>query len=330
MADYIKEPFFLRPFKDETDFLSMQDLFSRCQKFDQLDRIFTISSIQQELQRLPNFDLTQQMFFVQAPNANNIIGSIGFNWRQDVEGNLIYEFRHWMVDPDYRGIGIEKTLLRKAEGWLVEFSHNQKLPGEKWLQTRIKDTIINQINLLETNGYAIHRQTIKMTRPTNLELSAASIPDGLIIRKPESNEYRKILRANDEAFRDLWGYSQKTEDQLTKWEHDRLFQPECWQIAWDQDQVAGMILGYIDAEENTIFNRLYGYTEEIAVRSPWRRRGLARSLLTESIKMFRKMGMKDTVLSVDSLNQSGAYEFYKKMGYIPISAYRYYRKKIAT
>jgi mycothiol synthase len=330
MANFLKESSILRPFMDENDYLSMLDLFNRCQKFDQIDKVFTASNIKQELQRLPGFDITQQMFFVQVQNEQNLIGSIGFNWRQDVEDNLIYEFHHWMVDPNWRGVGIEKTLLQKAEAWLVECSKSQKQPGKKWLQTRIKNTFSSQINLLETNDYTIHRQTIKMSRPTSLELSDATFPEGLIIRKPEPNEYRKILEANDEVSRDLWGYSPKTEEQFQKWEQDRLFQPEYWKVAWDNDHVAGMVLGYIDEEENSAFKRKVGYTEEIAVCQPWRRKGLARWLLSESIKMFRDMGMEETTLSVDSLNQSGAYQFYEKMGYSPISEYRYYRKQLPT
>jgi len=235
-----------------------------------------------------------------------------------------------MVDPHWRGIGIERLLFRNAETWLIEFCNRQIATGEKWLQTRINSTLINQINLLETNGYSIHRQTITMSRPTYLELSEVPSPEGLIIRIPEPNEYRRVLRANDEASCDLWGYSPKTEEQFQNWEQDYLFQPECWKVAWDKDQVAGMVLGYIDEDENKAFARKRGYTEEIAVRQQWRRKGIARWLLTESIKMFRKKGMDETALSVDSLNQSGAYEFYKKIGYVPICEYRYYRRRIAT
>ena len=57
--------------------------------------------------------------------------------------------------------------------------------------------------------------------------------------------------------------------------------PELWQVAWDvaKDEIAGQIQTYIDARENEKFARHRGYTEGISVRRPYRRRGLALSLI---------------------------------------------------
>jgi mycothiol synthase len=328
MDEYANQNYFLRSFSDEKDYLSMLDLFNRCQNIDQIDKMYTLSSISQELQRQPNFDLSEQLLLIQSQNDIKILGMIGFNWREDIDGNWLYEFHHWMVDPEWRGIGIEKILMEKAEAWLVLCGKNHNPAGEKWLQTRIQDSQIDLVTLLETNGYTVQRRTIKMSRPTNLNLPQSKTPNGFAIRKAEPNEYRKVIQANDEAFQDLWGYSPKTEAQFQMWEQDRLFQPECWQVAWNEDEVAGMVLGFIDEEENSFFHRKRGYTEEIAVRRPWRRKGLARQLLTESIRMFNEKGMQETALSVDSHNQSGAYSFYLEMGYKPICEFCYYRKPL--
>ena len=328
MTCILNHPYTLRPFANDCDFQSILDLFIRCQKVDQLDKVHTTASLTQELQRVPNFEITEQLYFVQLQNDPSILGSIAFNWRKDINHNHIYEFHHWMVDPSRRGAGIEKILLDKVEGWLIEYGQNQS--EENWLQIRIKDTQTNLIELLESTGYNIERRTIKMSRLTSQNLPIVPTLNGLFLRKPEPNEYRKVLQANDEASKDLWGYSPKTELQFQKWEQDRLFQPDNWVVAWDKKEVAGMILGYIDEDENFAFNRKLGYTEEIAVSLPWRQKGLARWLLTESINMFRNKGMEETALSVDSLNQSQAYPFYIKMGYRPIGEYRYYRKSLPT
>jgi mycothiol synthase len=326
MADTHYKPFAFRTFLGNNDFQSMLNLFLRCQNIDRLDKVYTISSIEQELQQLPNFDIKKQLFFIQSKNNPNITGSISVNWRMDNDNNLIYEFHHWMVDPDKRSEGIDKLLLENAEDWFIHNENNCRHTGEKWMQTRIQSTQTSQIRMLEESGYTIHRRTIKLSRPTNLDLPIVSVPEGLVIRKPEPFEYRKVLMANDEAFHDLWGYSLKTEEQFKSWENSRLFQPEYWKVAWDQDQIAGMVLGYIDKEENAALNTRHGYTEEIAVLQPWRRKGIARWLLIESIRMFQGLGMEKTVLSVDSQNQTGAYSFYIQMGYQPTHEFLYYRK----
>jgi mycothiol synthase len=326
MKDNHYKPFFIRTYLGKNDYASMLNLFMRCQNTDCINKVYTTSSLEQELQQLPNFDIKEQLFYCQSKNNRYITGSISVNWRLDIDNNLIYEFHHLMVDPEKRGEGIEELLLKQAEDWFTNNEKKRKHAGEKWVQTRIQSTQTNQIKLLEKSGYTIHRRTIKMSRTTNLDLPIVSVPEGLVIRKPEPGEYRKVLTANDEAFHDLWGYSPKTEEQFNNWENSRFFQPEYWKVAWDQDQIAGMVLGYIDNEENAILNTKYGYTEEIAVLGPWRRRGIARWLLIESIRMFQGLGMEKTVLSVDSQNQTGAYSFYIQMGYQSTHEFLYYRK----
>ena len=63
-----------------------------------------------------------------------------------------------------------------------------------------------------------------------------------------------------------------------------------------------MILNYIDPDENETYRRKRGWTENICVRRPYRRQGLARALLARSLKMHRDLGMAETALGVDAEN----------------------------
>ena len=67
-------------------------------------------------------------------------------------------------------------------------------------------------------------------------------------------------------------------------------------------------------------------TIDIFVRRPWRRRGLARSLLAQSIGMFQEMGMEETALGVDTLNPSGALNLYESVGYRPARCHTFFNK----
>ncbi|MFC2064667.1 GNAT family N-acetyltransferase, partial [Chloroflexota bacterium] len=134
--------------------------------------------------------------------------------------------------------------------------------------------------------------------------------------------------AGDEAFKDHWGYVPATELHYQDWLGWKGFQPDLWKVAWDGDQIAGMVLNFIDNPENKEFNRLRGYTEGISVRRPWRKKGLARSLLVQSICMFKDMGMTETALGVDALNPNGALNLYKGVGYKKIKQYTTYRKPL--
>jgi ribosomal protein S18 acetylase RimI-like enzyme len=87
-----------------------------------------------------------------------------------------------------------------------------------------------------------------------------------------------------------------------------------------------VIHNFIDADENAEYQRKRGYTEGICTRRPWRKLGLARSLLVQSMEMFKEMGMTETALSVDSENISGALRLYEGVGYRKVKQQVIYRK----
>jgi ribosomal protein S18 acetylase RimI-like enzyme len=87
-----------------------------------------------------------------------------------------------------------------------------------------------------------------------------------------------------------------------------------------------MVLSFIDKDENAKFGRQRGYTETIAVRRPWRRRGLAKALLAQSLLGLKESGMTEAALGVHIENRHGAYYFYQSMGYRVVQTWTIYRK----
>ena len=152
------------------------------------------------------------------------------------------------------------------------------------------------------------------------------MPKNLETRPVEDEHIKAIYDALDEAFQDHWGHVPVTEKMIKSWMDDPDTNPKLWQVAWDGEEVAGMVLNFIDKKENAEYQRQRGYTEDISVRRPWRKRGLAKALLAQSILMFNEMGMEETALSVDVENPNGALGLYEGMGYKQIKQYRIYRK----
>ena len=54
----------------------------------------------------------------------------------------------------------------------------------------------------------------------------------------------------------------------------------------------------------------------MSVRRPWRRRGLARALVAESLRALRDAGMTSAVLGVDADNPTGALGVYEDNGFV--------------
>jgi ribosomal protein S18 acetylase RimI-like enzyme len=89
-----------------------------------------------------------------------------------------------------------------------------------------------------------------------------------------------------------------------------------------------MVLNYVTCTPVVPSEPGTAWTEDICVRRPWRRRGLARALLARSMRMFREMGYNQTSLGVDLENPLEAARLYESMGYQNVCTFTDYRKPV--
>ncbi len=106
------------------------------------------------------------------------------------------------------------------------------------------------------------------------------------------------------------------------------YDPSLLRVAWQGDQVAGMVLSFIDKDQNEMYGRKRGYTENICVRRPWRRQGLAKALIASSLFALKERGMIEAGLGVDAENISGALNLYELMGFRVVKKNIIYRKPL--
>ena len=98
--------------------------------------------------------------------------------------------------------------------------------------------------------------------------------------------------------------------------------PTLWQVAWDGDEIVGMVRPFINAEENARFGVRRGWCENISTRAPWRGRGVASALISRALRALRERGMTEAALGVDAQNETGALRLYQAMGFREVSARR--------
>jgi ribosomal protein S18 acetylase RimI-like enzyme len=84
------------------------------------------------------------------------------------------------------------------------------------------------------------------------------------------------------------------------------FDPSLWFLAMDGDAVAGVLMGEILPDR--------GWVNDLAVRRPWRGRGLGEALLRHSFGEFYRRGQRTVSLGVDSQNLTGATRLYQRVG----------------
>jgi mycothiol synthase len=246
-------------------------------------------------------------------------------WHEELDGTRIYEVIPF-VDPNVAGETVFVAMVDALEARLRLIAAGHPA-GERLFETFGGDRSTERHGLLEAAGYAAIRHFYTMVRPSVDDLPDAPLPPGLEIREVEPEHLPLIWAADQEAFRDHWGFAPASAGEYEHFLHDPVqSDTSLWRVAWDGDEVAGQVRSFINPDENARQGRLRGYTEHISVRRQWRRRGLARALIAASFPLLRARGMTEAGLGVDTENTSGALRVYEGCGFRPVSRTTTYRK----
>ena len=167
-----------------------------------------------------------------------------------------------------------------------------------------------------------------MVRPDLEGLPEAPMPEGLVVRTPREDEMREVWEAEVEGFRDHLGAAPQTETGYREFLDNPYRDPTLWRVAWDGDEVAGQVRSYINGPENEAMGRRRGYTESISVRRPYRRRGLARALIVQSLHAVKERGMEEAALGVLTENLHGAFRLYESCGFRVVHSWTTLRKPL--
>jgi len=234
------------------------------------------------------------------------------------------------VDPPWRRRGIGRAIQATLEARAVELAAAERDGAPVILRVDAEDVAVGLAALVQGFGYEPVRYWFTMRRPTLEDVvPAPPLPDGLEIREVEPDHLRTIWEAEVEAVLDHWGNSEVSEDDYRTFL--AMAEPEMtrlWRVAWDGDQVAGQVRPYVDEALNEREGFQRAWVENITVRRPWRRRGLARALIAASFPRLRERGMTEGALGVDSSNPSGALGLYESMGFEPIARSTTWEKRL--
>jgi mycothiol synthase len=314
-----------RRFRGEADYPLMAVLANLCNVADGVERTTKVDDIARDYRHLENSDPQTDMLFAEVGGQGIAYGRIW--WDELAEGIRLYH-PYGYLHPDWRGKGIGSAMWDAAEKRVLEIAagHPKEMP--KFFQAEPFDMEKALVVLLEKRGYQAVRYETHMVRDLSDPIPPSLLPAGFEVRPANPEHVRQIFDASNEAFRDHWGVRDESEEEYRSQLESPDFHPELWKVAWAGDQIASVIHNFIDADENAQYQRKRGYTEGICTRRPWRKQGLARALLVQSMQMFKEMGMTETALSVDSQNISGAFRLYEGVGYRKVKQQTIYRKPL--
>lgn len=307
---------FRRSHRDDADYDAMAEVFRASNEVDHVPYAPSGANLKEEFEHESAFD--PDVDFVIAEIDGVQVGNAGVD-RVQRGTSIVYEVWGHVI-PEWRRRGIGRALLaanlaRARERAAADVADDARpaFAGSFTLETEV-----GHRQLLAAAGFRTVRYFFEMARDLT-DVQVAPLPDGLEIRPVSADQHRAIYDADVEAFRDHWEARQPEPSDFDNLFAKADYDPALWVVAWDGDQVAGVVQPWIWKDENATLGLRRGWLEHISVRRPWRGRGLARALTTEAMRRLQAAGMTEAMLGVDADNPTGALGLYESMGFAVVS-----------
>jgi len=309
------------------DFPAIASVSNASWEADLVDVNLNTEDLNEQFEQAINFDPVEDAVVVEIDGR--IVGYCKVSWKRKLNDLIAYS-PFVVLLPEYRGHGIRETLLEYCEARSRKSAAEQLESARKVMEVWAAAADNSWKSLVERNGYAPSWHLFEMVRDGLDSIPEIPLPEGIEVRPVRQRDLRKIWDAAKEALRDENNFIEESWDDAAfeRLPKDRLYKPELWQIAWDGDEVVGGVHNIIDPLENESLGRKWGHTEQIFVRREWRGRGIAKALISRSLKVVRDNGMDAATLDVDVQNPSRALRLYESLGYRMCREFTFYRKDL--
>ena len=321
----------LRPYAGPGDHPAMAEINTAARRGAGFAEQVTTAELDVQYAHLTNSDPAADV--VVAELDGRVAGYGRVSWADRNSGERAFEtIAH--VRPDDRGRGVGRAILRwqLARVLAVADAMTDDVAARRSLVAAYAYGADERAaRLLARHGFAIARRHAEMARPDLDAVPELPLPPGLVVRPIDPADramHRRVFDADVEVFRDHWGDVDGSDRAWQAFVESPDIQPELWQVAFDRDsgEIAGQILNFLAPGPD---GRTIGWTESIAVRRPYRRRGLARALLARSLARVRDAGAESAALGVDQQNENRALELYRSLGFEVVAEQFEYHRPLA-
>ena len=293
------------------DWDAIAEVVNRARRADGVDEVRTGENLAGEFPDSGSFSLERDVLLAL---VDGVVVAYAMGYRVVRDGSLVGESMA-AVAPEFRRRGLGTALHLALRARLERESAADPRPGPRELRSYAMETETPDIALLTAQGYVAVRYGFEMRRSIAGSLPERPMPEGLALRPVTEDVYRAIFEADNEAFEDHWGHRAPDEADFASQFHAPDTNPSLWCVAWDGDQVAGVVMNAIYESENLALGVRRGWLEHVSVRRAWRGRGLAKALCAASFRVLRDQGMDEAWLGVDGSNPTGALQLYEGLGF---------------
>jgi len=315
--------FAVRPFRWE-NLSELLTVILRAADEDQSDWRPTLDELAHTL-RLPGYKAELDCFVAFSPEGQ-VVGYSDMDTGADATSGQFWG--DGRVHPDFRRQGIGALVLQAADERAVERTTSE-IPAERpaYVQRRALAGDTGTVALFAVAGYHEVRRSYTMMVDLTKPLEVPPLPDGFSLRPfIQELDAHAVYEAVEEAFSDHWGH---TDAPYHVWAHHHFeypgFDPSLWTVAYEGRQVVGVCLGRSEGQGG---DNPHGWISTLAVRRPWRRRGLGMTLLRHGFQALREQGFTEAGLGVDAQNTTNAVALYERAGMYVYKTHVTYRKML--
>jgi GNAT superfamily N-acetyltransferase len=313
-----------RNFGGSADYEHLARIITASSRGEGDDRVETPEALASSYDHLDRCDPAKDLLVAEV--GGRPVGYSRVWWDQEPDGPRVYR-QVCFLDPHHGGRGIGSAIFAWNGARLNEIASEHDA-SEKVVEAWANDRNARATALIRDAGFEPVAHAAEMVRPTVEDLPDHALPEGLELRPVREEDIRTIWDADVEAFRDHWGYFEPTEEAYKGFRAFPYVDPTLWKVAWDDEGVAGQVKSFVDTAQNDEHGRKRGYTEAISTARRWRRRGVAKALIVESIRELAARGMTEVALGVHTENPNGAYDLYAGLGYEVVKNWTTYRRPL--
>jgi ribosomal protein S18 acetylase RimI-like enzyme len=307
----------LRPGTSD-DWTAVASILNAARRADGVDEVLSAETLRSENEARDHIEVGRDLLIAELGHE-----PVGFAIGYRVVRPPLLSLESWgAVRPDHRRRGIGTGLWQATTERLINEAAADPRPGPRELRSFALDVETSDVGLLESKGYVPVRFGFEMRRPLTGWLPAHPLPAGLELRPVSPDQHRAIFDAENEAFRDHWGHREPGDGDFTALFEGPDTDTSLWCVAWDGEQVAGVVVNGIFTEENRALGVRRGWLEHVSVRRPWRGRGVAKALCAASFRVLRDRGIDEAWLGVDGSNPMGALQLYEGLGFLVARRWR--------
>ena len=313
-----------RMFRGPSDYPHLVRIINVWARGEGDDRVETVDGIASGYDHLDRCDPARDLLVAEIDGTP--VGYSRVWWDQEPDGPRVYKFVCFL-DPEHRSRGIGGALLDWNEARLREIAAEHDDAPEKVLQAFCNDRNVAATALVRAAGYEAVTYSAEMVRPSVDDLPDHPLPEGLELRPVRDEISARSGRPRPRRFATTGDTSSRPK-RTTRVPAPPVHRPDALEgrVGRGGRRRPGALVHR--PAENAEFGRQRGYTEDISTARRWRRRGVAKALIVESIRELAGRGMTEVALGVHTENPNGAFELYSSLGYEVVGTWTVYRKPL--